>query len=198
MTTHFQTLLLTGAAGFVGRHLAPQLLPLTARLRVSDLPEALARATLPAKAEVMPCELADAAAVHTLLRGVDAVVHLGGVSVEGPFEPILQANIRGLHNLYEGARRQGVKRVVFASSNHVTGCYEQALTAPKVGFLVAYGMSGNTRAFWNTQDAWAQLGFVPQDNSEIFAPQVEHLQQPEGPMRQLQGGLFLGVGPFDD
>ena len=128
MTTPFQTLLLTGAAGFVGRHLAPALLPLTARLRVSDLPAALPLAALPSGAEVVPCDLADGAAVHTLMSGVDAVVHLGGVSVEGPFEPILQANICGLHNLYEAARRQGVKRIVFASSNHVTGCYEQAQT----------------------------------------------------------------------
>jgi uronate dehydrogenase len=56
---------------------------------------------------------------------VDAVVHLGGVSVEGPFEPILQANIVGMHNLYEAARVHRVKRIVFASSNHVTGFYRQ-------------------------------------------------------------------------
>ena len=60
-----------------------------------------------------------------LLDGVDAVVHLGGISVEGPFEPILQANIVGVYNLYEAARRHGVERIVFASSNHVTGFYRQ-------------------------------------------------------------------------
>ena len=60
-----------------------------------------------------------------LLEGVDAVVHLGGVSTEQPWSPILQANIVGAYNLYEAARKQGVKRVVFASSNHVTGFYRQ-------------------------------------------------------------------------
>ena len=60
-----------------------------------------------------------------LLEGVDAVVHLGGVSTEKPFEPILQANIVGMFNLYEAARMHGVKRIVFASSNHVTGFYRQ-------------------------------------------------------------------------
>ena len=104
MSARFETLLLTGAAGFVGCHLAPTLLPLATRLRVSDLPDALARTALPAGVQAVPCDLADASAVHGLLQGVDAVVHLGGVSVEGPFEPILQANIRGLHNLYEAAR----------------------------------------------------------------------------------------------
>ena len=47
------------------------------------------------------------------------------MSVEGPFEPILQANIVGTYNLYEAARKHGVKRIVFASSNHVTGFYRQ-------------------------------------------------------------------------
>jgi uronate dehydrogenase len=73
----------------------------------------------------MPCELADGEAVRNLLAGVDAVVHMGGISVEGPFEPILQSNIVGVYNLYEAARRNAVKRVVFASSNHVTGFHRQ-------------------------------------------------------------------------
>ena len=273
MTPPFNTLLLTGAAGTLGQVLAPTLQALTTRLRVSDLPAALDQARLsdclPEGLDTAPCDLADGAAVHALLEGVDAVVHLGGISVEGPFEPILQANIRGLHHLYEAARRQGVKRIVFASSNHVTGCYAHAqtitpqdpprpdgnyglsklfgegiaslywdrfgiqtvclrigtatptppnrrglstwislpdlarlvtasLTAPGVGFLVAYGMSANTRAFWRTDEAWARLGYVPQDDAEQHAAGVQHLVQPEGPMRDLQGGAFLGRGPYDD
>ena len=47
----------------------------------------------------------------------------GGHSVEGPWETILQANIIGCYNLFEAARRKGVKRVVFASSNHAVGFY---------------------------------------------------------------------------
>ena len=58
-------------------------------------------------------------------RGCDAIVHLGGVSVERPFEEILEANIKGVFHIYEGARRHGVKRVVFASSNHVIGFHKQ-------------------------------------------------------------------------
>jgi uronate dehydrogenase len=72
--------------------------------------------------------LADASAVLAMMQGVNAVVHLGGVSTEAAFEPILQANILGVYNLYEAARKQGVKRIVFASSNHVTGFYKQSET----------------------------------------------------------------------
>jgi uronate dehydrogenase len=73
----------------------------------------------------VPAALENADAMDALLAGVDAVVHLGGISVEGPWAPILQANIVGVYNLYESARKNGVRRIVFASSNHVTGFYGQ-------------------------------------------------------------------------
>jgi uronate dehydrogenase len=74
----------------------------------------------------MLCDLSDKDDVHRLVQGVDAVVHLGGISVETQFEPILQSNIVGVFNMYEAVRKHGVKRVVFASSNHVTGFYKQS------------------------------------------------------------------------
>jgi len=115
-------LLLTGAAGNLGKVLRPRLKAHADVLRVSDV------ATLAPAApgeEVIPCDLADAAAVSELVRGVDAIVHLGGVSVERSFEEILPANIQGVYHVYEAARVHGVRRVVFASSNHVIGFYEQ-------------------------------------------------------------------------
>jgi uronate dehydrogenase len=102
--------------------LRPRLARQCTTLRVSDIADLGAAA---AGEEVVAARLEDAGAVLDLLAGVDAVVHLGGVSVEGPFEPILQANIVGVHNLYEAARRHRVPRIVFASSNHVTGFYRQ-------------------------------------------------------------------------
>ncbi|MCE9659916.1 MAG: NAD(P)-dependent oxidoreductase [Burkholderiales bacterium] len=118
----FDRLLLTGAAGGLGRVLRPRLKRLCRVLRASDI-----AAMEPAGEgeEVVVAPLEDAAAVHALVAGVQAIVHLGGVSVEGPFEPILQANIVGVHNLYEAARKHGARRIVFASSNHVTGFYRQ-------------------------------------------------------------------------
>lgn len=115
-------LLLTGAAGGLGRELRRRLKPCCKTLRVSDIDE-LGSAG-PAE-EVCPARLEDRAAVLALLEGVDAVVHLGGISTEQPFEPILAANVVGVYNLYEAARKHGVRRIVFASSNHVTGFYRQ-------------------------------------------------------------------------
>ena len=76
----------------------------------------------------MQVPLQDKAAVDELLRDVDVVVHLGGISTEKPFEDILHANIAGTFHVYEGARRHGARRIVFASSNHVTGFYRQSET----------------------------------------------------------------------
>jgi uronate dehydrogenase len=120
----FGRLLLTGAAGGLGRALRPRLAAFADIVRVSDL-----AAVLPLEAaaheEVRPCDLADRAAMDALIQDCDAIIHLGGVSVERPFEDILEANIKGIFHVYEAARRHGVKRVVFASSNHVTGFYRQ-------------------------------------------------------------------------
>lgn len=121
-TIRFPRLLLTGAAGALGRQLRPRLKPHCDVLRLSDVADL---GPAGAGEEVVQAALQDAGAIDALLVGVDAVVHLGGVSVEGPFEPILQANIVGVFNLYEAARKQGAKRIVFASSNHVTGFYRQ-------------------------------------------------------------------------
>jgi uronate dehydrogenase len=75
--------------------------------------------------EVIAAELQDLPAVLGLLEGVDAVVHLGGISTEKPFDEIVQSNIIGTYNLYEAARIHGTRRIIFASSNHVTGFYRQ-------------------------------------------------------------------------
>jgi uronate dehydrogenase len=118
----FSRLLLTGAAGGLGKELRTRLKAYCDVLRLSDIAE-LGQAA-PGE-EVMPAALEDKAAVDALLKGVDAVVHLGGVSTEHAFEQILPANILGTYHVYEGARRHGAKRIVFASSNHVTGFYRQ-------------------------------------------------------------------------
>lgn len=123
----FKRLLLTGAAGALGRMLRPRMKRYCETLRVSDL-----AAMDPAGEgeEVVVARLEDEAEMYALLDGVDAVLHFGGVSIEKPFSTVLPANIVGAYNLYEAARRRGTKRIVFASSNHVTGFYGQGETIP--------------------------------------------------------------------
>lgn len=120
-----ERILMTGAAGNLGREMRRRLHANCNVLRLSDR---VAFGDAQPGEELQLADLADAKAVHVLVRGVDAIVHFGGISVEGPFDPILAANIVGVVNLYEAARKHGVRRVVFASSNHVTGFYRQSET----------------------------------------------------------------------
>lgn len=137
-------ILLTGAAGGLGQALRPRLKANCTVLRCADR---VALDSAGEQEEFVLAELADANAVMAMMQGVDAVVHLGGVSTEAAFEPILQANILGMYNLYEAARKQGVKRIIFASSNHVTGYYKQSETINAAHPPRPDGLYGVSKAF---------------------------------------------------
>ena len=137
-------ILMTGAAGGLGRAMRDRLKANCTVLRLSDRMEFGAAQ---AHEEIILVDLADADAVLAMVQDVDAVVHFGGISVEGPFGPILQANILGAYNLYEAARKQGTKRIVFASSNHVTGYYRQSETITADQPPRPDGLYGVSKAF---------------------------------------------------
>ena len=115
-----KTILITGAAGDVGTHLRRELAG-KYRIRASDL-RPLKKV---AKEAYMRADISKMADALRITKGVDAVVHLGGYSVEGPWEGILSANIIGCYNVFEAARRNGVKRILFPTSNHATGFYRR-------------------------------------------------------------------------
>jgi uronate dehydrogenase len=112
-----RTVLLTGAAGGVGTLMRGLLPAYGYTLRLFD--------AVPVEdadgCEVITADLADRDAVRAAVRGVDAVLHLAGISIESTFENILRSNIQGTYHLYEAVREEGVGRVVFASSNHAVG-----------------------------------------------------------------------------
>jgi uronate dehydrogenase len=114
-----QKILLTGAAGDIGTRLR-KLLKDTYSLRLSDVRKP---ADLGPDEEFIIADLADYEQVKNITTGIDGVVHLGGYSVEGPWDVIHKSNIVGCYNLFEAAYRSGVKRIVFASSNHAVGFY---------------------------------------------------------------------------
>ncbi len=105
---------MTGAAGGVGSILARGM---RRELRLTDLREA------PGVEEL---DVRDLPAVEAAFGGIDAVIHLGAIPTEAPFEDILDHNLKGTYNVLEAARRCAVRRVVFASTNHVTGMYGRA------------------------------------------------------------------------
>ena len=115
-----EKLLITGAAGGIGTRLRKLLKSIYPTIRWSDIrkPDDLAN-----DEDFMAADLAVYAQVEHIVADVDGIVHLGGHSTEGSWDTIHNANIVGCYNVFEAAYRQGVKRVVFASSNHAVGFY---------------------------------------------------------------------------
>jgi len=254
-----KTVLITGAAGDVGTHLRRELAG-RYELRLSD--------RRPLKAQkgekFLRADISKIADAMKITKGVDAIVHLGGYSVEGPWEAIHKANIVGCYNIFEAARKNKVKRILFATSNHAVGFYRRdqvidhrvtikpdgrygvskvfgealgslyadkygmevflmrignvnpqpldkrrlsiwlsprdlaqlvsiGIDHPEIRFEVVYGVSGNTRSWYDNSNA-TRLGYRPQDNAESFSQEVLAREKPGDPRVEMyQGGVFVVV-----
>jgi uronate dehydrogenase len=255
-----QTVLVTGAAGGIGTHLRRLLKGVYPSIRWSDR---VAPAALADDETFVEADLTVMAEVERAVDGAQGIVHLGGHSIEGSWETILQANIIGCYNLFEAARRRGAERIVFASSNHAIGFYPRqrrigtdapvrpdsrygvskafgealaALYAYKHGLKVTslrignvaeapvdkrrlsiwirpedlvqliriglehpdirceifYGVSDNTRGFWDNADAF-RFGYRPQWRSEDYRDEAlaADAKLPPDPIGEwYQGGPF--------
>ena len=267
-----KTVLITGGAGLIGSGLREHYKG-RYRLRLTDIKPI---DNLTDGEEFVAADLQDFDAVRTVVDGVDAVVHLGGVASEGTWEEIHDNNIVGTYNVMQSAHETGVKRVIYASSVHAVGFHPRserigvdvtvlpdsrygvskafgesigALYAHKYGlevmavrignafpepiderrlsiwtshrdlaqligigidmpglkFEIVYGVSGNTRSWWDNSNA-ERLGYEPQDNAEDWAEEVlaKAPQDPSSPGAHVQGGDFAflesggGTPPSDD
>lgn len=135
------SVLVTGAHGFVGSHLARALLRRGEELRVLDRPDpreadvggprrsGLELLGIGGEVELAEADLRDAEAVGAAVAGCDSVFHLAaqtivGVARRAPLET-LEVNVRGAWNVFEACRAHGVGRVVFASSDKAYGASPQ-------------------------------------------------------------------------
>ena len=253
---------LSGAGGQLGSVVRTALIARGIPLRSAGGTKPLA--ALVEGEDVMHGDLRDPAVVDRLLDGVDVLIHFAGTSVERPLPEIIDNNLRALVEVYEGARRQGVRRVVFASSNHAIGMYpvtehleldcalrpdgfyglskvwgealarmywdkhgiesicvrigsclerpteprhlstwfghrdlmhflDRCIEAEGVGFMTVWGVSANTRSWWDNRGA-DHLGYVPTQNAEDYAAQVLAGPNPLDALGQrYQGGSFVGL-----
>jgi uronate dehydrogenase len=254
---------LSGAAGQLGRVLRKALLERGVDLRSAAGSKPLE--PLVAGEDVMHGDLRDPAIVDKLLNGVDVLIHMAGTSVERPLPEIIENNLRGLVEVYEGARRHGVRRIIFASSNHSIGMYpvedklaldcefrpdgfyglskmwgegiarlywdkhgiesvcvrigsciekptefrhlstwlgfddllhliDQSINVPDIGYQVVWGVSANTRSYWDNggDNAGAKrLGYQPRQNAEDYATEILARQNPlDAVAQRYQGGSF--------
>lgn len=111
---------ITGAAGNIGSALRSALLDRQAILVSTDI---RAMTPLGPQESVARTDLADLDALVALFDGADGVIHLGGIPDEADFHDLAEVNIVGTYHVLEASRRAGVPRVVYASSNRLTGLY---------------------------------------------------------------------------
>ena len=232
-----KTILLTGAAGNIGRSLR-QLMGDRYHFRCLDI--------RPDSDDMLMVDITDFQAVREVMSGVDAVIHLAAnPSIKQPWEDVYTSSIGGTYNVFEAARQAGVRKIIYASTIHVSGwreieqqehitpempvrpdslyavgkAYGEALGSffadkyklsviclriggfiqvpkPKnpddrilriwcsprdlaqllqlsldtddLGFQIFYGISGNSRRFWDISNAEKLLGYQPRDDAERY------------------------------
>jgi len=120
MTDPKRKVLITGAGGTIGSSLARDLRDrYDLRLHYRREPEEI----LSDDRVIADISVFDE--VRPIMEGIDTVLHLAGdPNVPAPWESVLQANIIGMYNILEAARLAGVRRIVFASTNHVMGMHD--------------------------------------------------------------------------
>jgi uronate dehydrogenase len=180
-----KTILITGAAGGVGSYLRKEFLG-RYRLRLSDI----APLDDCGPDEVfVEANLGDFAALRSAVAGVDGIIHLGGFSVEGDWDTILSANIVGTYNLFEAARIEGVKRIVFASSNHAMGFYGRDETVDHTDYPRPDSRYGLSKVFGEV------LGRLQADKygAEVMAIRIGNVAEEPIDVRRLS----IWISPRD-
>jgi uronate dehydrogenase len=125
-----ETILITGAAGNIGRLLRVSLRRPGRHLRLLDTKEQVGLEP-GEQATLLNVSFQDDVAFADACRDVDALIHLGGLSTAGySWREYLEVNINGTFDVLEAVRRASVPRVIYASSHHVAGFHpnnEEAL-----------------------------------------------------------------------
>jgi uronate dehydrogenase len=114
--------LITGAAGHIGRVLRQGLKGQYPLIRLADV---AAQQRAESGEEVVEVDITDPGQLVSAMEGIDCVVHLAGIPDEDTWDRIHRMNIEGCYNVFEAARIAGVKRVLFASSNHAVGFHRR-------------------------------------------------------------------------
>lgn len=112
-----RTVLVTGAAGLVGQVLTRGL---AGTRSVSAIDRRRVR-----RSGIKKVSMTDLPAVERAFRGHDVVLDLASANWQEPWDVVHENNLPATWNAFEAARRAGVRRVVYASSNHVVGRYEE-------------------------------------------------------------------------
>lgn len=140
-------IVLTGAAGKLARRMRASLSALCDELVLADIAPLAISAS---NETVAQCDLTDLRAVEALLAGADSVVHFAGYPREAAWDVIVPANIVSVTNLWEAALKNSVRRIVYASTNHVVGMHPVGRKVDVTAELKCDSRYGVSKAFTET------------------------------------------------
>lgn len=121
--------MVTGSAGRIAALLVPRIRHRFELVLADRVPAG--QSQLPGNPAYEQLDICDTKALTAAMAGVDAVIHLAGQSaVSASWDDLYRPNVDGVVSLFEAARVAGVSRVIFASSNHATGMYDQEQAWP--------------------------------------------------------------------
>ncbi len=111
-------ILITGAAGRIGKVLREGLKENNFILRLCDIADLGEAST---NEEIVQANICDLTSMIEATKNVDYIIHLAGIPTEKQWDDLSQMNINGTYHVFEAARMNNVKRMIFASSNHAVG-----------------------------------------------------------------------------
>ena len=126
-------ILITGGAGLCGSVVNDGLKKLGYKITVCDIKNSLSPAAkalkIPLSKSIKKIDLRNLKKVLNITKGMDAVIHFGGIPRHKPsediFQNIINHNIIATYNVFESCRINKVKRIIFASSAHIMGYHDR-------------------------------------------------------------------------
>ena len=119
-------IVLTGASGRLGSYLREPLSKLCTNLTSTDIKNDISK--LYDNEKFVKADLSSFEELSKVLEGSDIICHFGSIVDEAPFQKLLGPNFIGSYNIWELARINRVKRVIYASSIHAVGMYPKTKT----------------------------------------------------------------------
>ena len=138
-------IVVTGAGGRVGRILRPILASRYEQVILTDIQDIGDTAS---NETFLRGDIQDAAFTDQLLSGADGLVHLAGlVGPDFTYLETMGANVNGTYNLLNAAVKNGVTKIVYASSHHAVGFYKRDVEVGTDNNFRADSFYGVSKAF---------------------------------------------------
>lgn len=184
-----QRVLITGAAGRLGRVLRNGLAKPERILRLLDIAQL---GSPREREEIWTADATNLAEMVDAMAGVDVVVHLAAYPEEAPWETIFPLNYSLTYAVFEAAHRAGVKRVVFASSVQAVGFHPLETTLDATARIRPSGYYGVSKAFGEALASLYADKYVSSASARRIITSTSFTESPRTPARAWTTPMWTG------